>query len=134
MGMRIEIDKPKPWMNFSMSAVNFCQFRGMLMKSSVYFHGKVGFKLFKSGSARLYIGDIERLRPLKHLEIGETPVLTAFIAEAEGVLDDHFENWFLSYKEPPATVPEGMEAVVNLGQSQEWLAPPKAKVTEADRI
>ncbi|MGC9946880.1 MAG: acetoacetate decarboxylase family protein [Bryobacteraceae bacterium] len=134
LGMRIEIDKPKPWMKFSMGAVNFCQFRGMLGKSSVYFHGEAGFKLFKSGSARLYIGDLERLQPLKQLGIGEKPVLTAFIAEADGVLDDHFENWFLSYTQPPTHVPEGMEAVVNLGQSQVWLAPPDAKVTEGERI
>jgi hypothetical protein len=134
LGMRIEIDKPNPWLNFSFGAANFCQFRGMLMKSSVYFKGQVGFNLSKRGSARLYIGEIERLRPLKQLEIGEHPVLTAFIPEAEGVLDDHFENWFLSYAQQPNHVSEGLEAVVNLGQGQEWLAPPAAKVTEGDRI
>jgi Acetoacetate decarboxylase (ADC) len=131
LGMRIEIDKPNPWLKFSMGAANFCQFRGMLGKSSIYFHGKVGFSLFKKNSARLYIGEIERLRPLKQLGIGETPVLTAFIPEADGVLDDHFENWFLSYAEKPTHVPEGMESVVNLGQSQEWLAPPMASLAGA---
>jgi hypothetical protein len=131
LGMRIEIDKPNPWLKFSMGAANFCQFRGMLGKSSIYFHGKVGFSLFKKNSARLYIGEIERLRPLKQLGIGETPVLTAFIPEADGVLDDHFENWFLSCAEKPIRVPEGMESVVNLGQSQEWLAPPTASLAGA---
>jgi len=134
LGMRIEIDKPEPRLDFSMSAANFCEFRGLLMKSSIYFNGKVGFHLNQKNSARLYIGDLDRLQPLKQLEIGETPLLTAFIPEAEGVLDDHFESWFLSYPEPPKVAPEGMEAVVNLGQGQTWLAPPSAKVTDADRI
>ena len=134
LAMRIEIDKPKPWLNFSTGAANFCQFRGMLGKSSVYFHGKVGFSLFKKNSARLFIGEVEKMQALKQLDIGETPVLTAFIPEAEGVLDDHFENWFLSYAEQPTHVPEGLEAVVNLGQGQEWLAPPKAKAAAGDLV
>ena len=29
--------------------------------------------------------------------------------------------------QPPKTVPEGLESVVTLGQSQEWLTPPDAK-------
>ncbi len=103
----------------------------MLGKSSVYFHGKVGFSLFKKNSARLYIGDIDRLRPLKDLEIGATPALTAFIPEAEGALDDHFENWFLSYPEAPTHAPEGLESVVGLGQSQVWLPAPTASVAGA---
>jgi hypothetical protein len=50
--------------------------------------------------------------------------LTAFAPSADGLLDDHCESWFLSEKRLPGTLPEGMESVVNLGQSQEWLAPP----------
>ena len=134
-GMRIEIDRPNSaWLPFRMGAANFCAFRGMLMKSSIYFHGKVGFKLFKQGSARLYIGDLPRLQPLKQLEIGEKPVLTAFIPDARGILDDHFESWFLSSTEKITTKPEGMESVINLGLSQEWLAPPKAKAAAGDRV
>ena len=134
LGMFVEIDKPNPWLPFSFGAANFCQFRGLLMKSSVYFHGKVGFSLFKKNSARLCIGPIARLQPLKQLEIGKDPILTAFIPEAEGILDDHFESWFLSYEQPPTQVPEGMESVVNLGQSQEWLSPPEAKPSPGDCI
>ena len=50
--------------------------------------------------------------------------LTAFLPEANGVLDDHIESWFLTFDQLPKVAPEGMESVVNLGQGQEWLAPP----------
>ncbi len=51
--------------------------------------------------------------------------MTAFIPEAEGTLDDHFEAWFLDYDAMPRAVPEGMESVVNLTRSEEWLDPPR---------
>jgi Acetoacetate decarboxylase (ADC) len=131
-GMLVEIEKPKPWFPLSMGAANFCSFRGLLMKSSVYFKGKAGFSFLKKRSARLCIGGLERLQPLKNLEIENRPLLTAFIPNAEGILDDHFESWFLSFSQPPKTVPEGLESVVSLGQSQEWLAPPDAKPALGD--
>jgi len=65
-----------------------------------------------------------RVQALKDLEIGPDPVLAAFAPAANGLLDDHYESWFLSETQLPGTLPEGMESVVNLGQSQEWLAPP----------
>ena len=131
-GMLVEIDKPNPWFPISTGAANFCEFRGLLMKSSVYFHGKAGFSLFKEGSARLCIGNLDRLQPLKQLDIGKDPILTAFIPEAEGILDDHFESWFLSYAQPPTTPPPGFETVVDLGQRQQWLQPPTAKPSPGD--
>jgi acetoacetate decarboxylase len=123
--MKIEIDRPsKAWLPFSADAANYCQFRGMLMKSYVHFRGKAGFSLFRKGSARLTLGNHPRLRFLKDLEIEPDPIVTAFIPEANGLLDDYFESWFLSYAQPPRTAPEGLESIVNLGVSQEWLAPP----------
>jgi hypothetical protein len=133
-GMLVEIDKPKPWLKLSMGAANFCDFRGLLMKSSVYFHGKAGFSLFKKGSAKLCIGEIARLQPLKDLEIGKDPILTAFIPEAQGILDDHFESWFLSYAQPPTQVPEGLSSIVDLGQTQQWLPPPTATPAPGDCV
>jgi hypothetical protein len=97
----------------------------MLMKSYIHFKGKMGFSLFKKGAARLTIGSVPRVQPLKELEINPEPTATLFIPEANGVLDDYFESWFLSFAEPPAAAPEGLESVVNLGQEQEWLEPPK---------
>ncbi len=123
--VKIEVQRPKSaWMPVSMTGVNYCAFRGLLMKSSLYFHGKLGFHLFKKGSAKLTLGDHPRVQPLKDLEIDPNPILAAFLPAANGVLDDHFESWFLSEAKPQTTVPEGMESVVSLGQGQEWLAPP----------
>jgi hypothetical protein len=94
------------------------------MKSSLYFKGKLGFHLFKKGSAKLILGDHPRVQPLKDLEIDPHPIFAGFVPAATGVLDDHIESWFLSETKLPATVPEGMETVVDLGLGQEWLAPP----------
>jgi hypothetical protein len=124
--MKIEIQKPKKaWFPVSMAAVNYCQYRGMLMKSSIYFKARAGFSLFKKGSAKLTLGDHPRVRALKDLEISPDPIFTAFIPSANGVLDDHYEGWFLSFPEPPQTRPEGFESVIDLGLSEEWLSPPK---------
>lgn len=132
--MHIEIDRPaSAWLPFGTGAANYCQFRGMLMKSSIYFRGQVGVQLFKKGSARLTIGDHPRLRPLKDLEIEPDPVATAFIPEATGVLDDYFESWFLSSAAPPTVQPEGLESVVDLGRGEEWLPPPHAPVGRPGR-
>lgn len=124
--MKVEIQKPrKAWFPLSMGGANYCQYRGMLMKSSLYFKAKAGFTFRKKGAAKLTIGDHPRVRALKDLEINEQPIFTAFIPAANGVLDDHYESWFLSFPEPPQARPEGFESVIDLGLSEEWLAPPK---------
>jgi Acetoacetate decarboxylase (ADC) len=126
--MKIEIDRPrKTWLPINLGAINFCEFRGMLFKSYIYFRGEVGLELFGKARATLTIGDHPRVRALKTLEIDPKPIFTAFIAEANGVLDDHCESWFVSYPQPPTVQPEGLESVVNLGLSQEWPPPPKAQ-------
>ena len=126
LGINIEIERPsKAWLPLTTSAANYCAFRGMLMKSYIHFKGKMGFSLFKKGAARLTIGSVPRVQPLKELEINPEPMATLFIPEANGVLDDYFESWFLSFAELPKAAPEGLESVVNLGQKQEWLEPPK---------
>lgn len=123
--VRIEIDRPsRAILPLSAEASNYCQFRGMLMRSSVYFRGKVGVSLFRKASARLTLGNHPRVAPLKELAIEPDPLLTAFVPESQGVLDDYCESWFLSFPKPPALVPEGLESVVNLGLGQEWLEPP----------
>jgi hypothetical protein len=132
--MRIEIDRPATArLPFAADAANYSQFRGMLMKSYVHFRGKAGVRLFKKGSARLTLGSHPRIQPLRDLEIEPEPLLTAFIPEASGLLDDYFESWFLSFPQPPIRASEGLESVVNLGLGQEWLAPPKASFPQAAR-
>jgi hypothetical protein len=126
--MKIEIARPrKTWLPINLGAINFCEFRGMLFKSYIYFRGETGLELFRKAKATLTLGDHPRVRALKTLEIDPQPIFTAFIAEAHGVLDDHCESWFVSYPQPPAVQPEGMESVVNLGLSQEWPPPPKER-------
>jgi hypothetical protein len=124
--MKIEIARPrKTWLPINLGAVNFCEFRGMLFKSYIYFRGETGLELFRKAKATLTIGDHPRVRALKTLEIDPQPIFTAFIGEAHGVLDDHCESWFVSYPQPPMVQPEGLESVVNLGLGQEWPPPPK---------
>ena len=134
--MRIEIDKPKK-AGFTpplhIGAANFCQFRGMLMKSYIYFRGKMKLNLFKRAKARIILGDHPRIAPLKTLNIRPDPIFTAFFPASNGVLDDYFECWFLSYPEKPTQAPEGLESVVNLDLSEEWITPgPNREVVDAE--
>ncbi len=125
MVMRIEINRPeKAWLPVRMAAVNYCQFRGMLMKSYIYVKARTGFTLFNRNAARLTIGDHPRARPLKELDINPEPLFTAFMPESEGVLDDHVESWFLTHDEQGPGASEGLESVVDLGLGQEWPSPP----------
>jgi hypothetical protein len=97
----------------------------MLYKSYIYFSGRVGSTLGGRGRARLTFGDHPRMRALRELGVGADPVFTAYFPSTHGVLDDHFECWFLSYDALPAQQTEGMESVVNLGLGETWLAPPR---------
>jgi hypothetical protein len=124
--VRIEVNRPRfDRFPVATAACNYCAFRGMLMKSSIYFHARAGVHLPFTRSAKLEIGDHPRAALLRTLEISDRPLFSAFFPETHGILDDHVESWFLSYSEPPTSPPEGMESVVNLGQSQTWLPPPK---------
>jgi hypothetical protein len=123
---KIEMQRPKrAWLPLNVGAANYCQFRGLLMKSYIYFRGKLGFTFMKRGAARLIIGDHPRVQFLKELEIEADPILTAFLPEANGVLDDYFESWFLCCERKPTEAPEGLESVANLGRGEDWLPPPK---------
>lgn len=125
MVMKVEVERPR-WEGFPVraSAVNWCAFRGMLMKSDIYVKARAGISLFREGSARITLGDHPRAGALRSLEIGPRPIFSAYLPESNGTLDDHIECWFLAYDHPPATAPEGMESVVDLGLSEEWLPPP----------
>jgi len=123
--MKIEISGPRAWLPIWASDANYCGFRGLLMKSYIHFKGRMGVTFRKKGAAKLTIGNHPRVQWLKNLDIDPKLLATCFIPEANGVLDDYFESWFLTFERPPHERPEGMENVVNLGQSQEWLEPPK---------
>lgn len=131
MVVEVEVQRPR-FEGFPVraGAVNWCAFRGMLMKSDIYVKAKAGFSLFKQGSARLRLGDHPRAETLRRLEIGSRPIFSAYMPESSGTLDDHIECWFLSYDRPPAVAPEGMESVMDLGLSEDWLAPPGSEEAE----
>ena len=133
--MRIDVARPSSaWLPVNMAAANYCAFRGMLMKSYIYFKGKLGLSLFKRGSARLLIGDHPRMAPLKGLDIDPHPIAAGFFPSTEGVLDDYFECWFLTERDRPVTPMQGLESTHPLGRSQEWLAPPnRAHDWESER-
>lgn len=124
--LRIEIDRPRRLkFPLSIAAVNYCQFRGLLMKSYVYMRGTAHFGIGPGAGGRLVLGDDPRARRLAELEVDAKPMFTAFFPSSTGVLDDHFESWFLSSERPPETQPEGFESVIGLGLGQDWPEPPK---------
>jgi len=128
----VEIARPGGWrVPVSAAGANYCEFRGMLMKSDVYFRGRAEVGFGGRASALLQFGDHPRVQDVKRLRLGERPCFTVFFADAHGVLDDHAESWFLGYGAPPAQPPEGMESVVDLGLGQEWLPPPHAPHEES---
>jgi hypothetical protein len=125
LGVLVEVRRPGgPRLPLSIGASNYCRFRGMLMKSDVYFRGRAEVAFGRRASARLVLGDHPRLAAVKALTIGTRPVFTVFIPEAHGVLDDYLESWFLPYEQPPQQRPEGLESVVGLGLGEDWLPPP----------
>jgi hypothetical protein len=125
LGVYVEVSRPSgPRVPVSMGAANYCQFRGMLMKSDIYFRGRAEVGFLRGASAKLELGDLPRIHPLREMTIGARPVFTVFFPEAHGVLDDHVEGWFVPYASPPHAAPEGLETVVGLGYGREWLAPP----------
>jgi len=125
MAIEIEIERPERMRGpMSFGVASYAAFRGLLMKSDLYFKGELGFRIGKKARARLTVGDHPRVGKLKSLNIEPSPLFTAFLPSASGILDDHFECWFLNYTQRPDKIPEGMESVVNLGLSENWPPPP----------
>jgi hypothetical protein len=122
----VEINQPRLKVPMRVGASNYCSFRGLLMKSTVYFKGRAQIGFGRGARGRFEVGDHPRLRALKALGPFEKPLFTAFFADAHGVLDDHFESWFLEFDSPPEHKPEGMESVIGLGLGEEWPPPPTA--------
>lgn len=129
LGCFIEIERPRPMgIPLKLAASNYCAFRGMLMKSDIYFEATGDIALGGDARARLVLGDAPGVASLKTLQPADKPVFTAYLPEARGVLDDHYEAWFLTAPsaEQAARIPGGdpLESVVGLGQGQEWLPAP----------
>ncbi|HEX4210434.1 MAG TPA: acetoacetate decarboxylase family protein [Candidatus Binataceae bacterium] len=125
LAMRLEVQRPERiWLPLNFGATNYCGYRGMLMKSTIYFNGKAGVSLFRDRAARIILGNSPRIQALKSIGLEPNAVATMYLPKVNGVLDDHIECWFLSNAAPFETPPEGAESVINLGLSQQWLPPP----------
>lgn len=123
---RIEMQLPKsPSFRMKVGATNYCRFRNMLMASYIYFDTKAEVNLFGKAKARLYIGDHPNVSALRNIDINPDPFFTVFMPKANGILDDHLECWFMTYDEPPAQMPEGLESVVDLSLNEDWFADPQ---------
>lgn len=126
--MRITVERPGgfkiPVRGFG--AINYCGFRGLLMKSSIYFSDNMEVAMGKKAAAQLLLGDHPRMDPLRGLDIADRPLFTATLPHSRGVLDDHFEGWFLTSRTAPdeSHPPEGLESVVGLPNDQTWLDAP----------
>jgi hypothetical protein len=127
MVSRFDVRLPKSyWLPLNMGAVNYCVFRGMMMRSLIYFRGKVGFHLMRPGSARLVLGDHPRADVIRGLEVDPNPIFAGYIPQVLGVLDDYFECWFVTPEtEPTAPIGEGLATTYPLGYGREWLTPPQ---------
>lgn len=126
LGAYVEIERPRPTgLPLRVGAVNYCAFRGMLMRSSVYVRGTADVALGSRARARLVLGDAPQVKALKELGVEEQPVFTAFLPETHGVLDDHVEAWFLTSQDPSSGGGEPLESVLGLTTSEDWLEPPR---------
>jgi hypothetical protein len=129
LGCYIEIERPEPaGLPLKLAASNYCAFRGMLWKSDIYFEATGDIAVGRQAKAKLVLGDVPGVAPLKTLQVEPKPVFTAWLPEARGVLDDHYEAWFLTAStEAEAAALRGgdmMDSVAGLGQGQDWLEPP----------
>ncbi|MDI2036386.1 acetoacetate decarboxylase family protein [Paenarthrobacter nitroguajacolicus] len=129
LGCYIEIERPEPTnLPLKLAASNYCVFRNMLWKSDIYFEATGDIALGAQAKARLILGDVPGVEPLKELQVESKPVFTAWLPQAHGVLDDHYEAWFLTAPTQLEAVAlrggDMLDSVTDLGQGQEWLAPP----------
>lgn len=132
MVTEVQIERPaKTNLKVGASAANWCTFRGMLMKSSIFFRGRGGFCLLSKATARLTLGDSPKADILRQLEIAPKALFTAYFSETSGTLDDHIESWFLTGEQAPVVATEGFDSVIDLGLSETWLPPPGSVNTPA---
>ncbi|MFD2081271.1 Acetoacetate decarboxylase (ADC) [Actinopolymorpha cephalotaxi] len=129
LAARAEIDRPSfgP-LPLRAAAVAYASFRGMLMRSTIYFTGDAYVAVAPRATGRLVLGDAPEVRSLHDLDLGEFPMFTAYLPAVSGLLDDHVESWFLTSDRRIRERPEGLESVVDLGLSEEWPPAPVAKV------
>ena len=134
----VEIARPRiAGLPLKLAAINYCTFRGMLMKSTIYFVGAADLAVGPWARGRLVLGDQPLGRRLRALGVGSKPFATVFLDRTTGVLDDHFESWFLTAATAEAaatrsaTSGDGLASVASLGRGEVWPpAPDRTHVPE----
>jgi len=125
LAMRIDVSRPKgKGFPLRASAANYCTFRGLLWKSYIHFRGRTHVSLGRKARADMVLGPHPRMDRLRDLDLSSKPIFTAFIPESGGALDDFMEAWMITSTHPPVDEVEGLESVIDLGQSEGWLEPP----------
>jgi hypothetical protein len=128
--MRISVQRPTgltiPLSN--LAATNYCQFRGMLWKSTIVFSDRVEVGVGRRAGGRLLLGPHPRMAPLRDLDVADQPFAVACLPHSHGILDDHIEGWFLTSATAPdpGSPPQGLAGVVDLPISQDRLPAPTA--------
>ena len=132
---RIELQRPKtPSLKLKVGVTNYCHFRNMLMASYIYFETRAGINLFGKAKANLFIGDHPNVSYLRDIDINPDPFFTMYMPQANGILDDHFDCWFMTYDDPPTAMPEGLESIYTLRNNEDWLSPPAISDYEKYKI
>ncbi|MGH8867342.1 MAG: acetoacetate decarboxylase family protein [Actinomycetes bacterium] len=121
LALRVDIARPSfgP-LPVKAGGVNYCAFRGMLMRSRVWFTGDAYVAMGRRASGRLVVGDAPRVKFLHDLDIAESPLFTFYLPSTRGGLDDRVEAWFLTSPKPVTAPMEGLESVVDLGTGEDW--------------
>src|SRR6185437_3141438 len=78
--------------------------------------------------AECLLGPNPRMDPLRKLQISEHAIFVACMPDSHGVLDDHYEGWFITAPSQPEPQPteKSLNAVAGLTNNDDWLAPPTA--------
>jgi Acetoacetate decarboxylase (ADC) len=128
--MRVTVQRPtglKIPLN-NLAATNYCQFRGMLWKSTIVFSDLIELGVGRRARGQLLLGSHPRMAPLHDLDVSDRPLAVICLPHSHGILDDHCEGWFLTSSTAPDAEcpPEGMASVVDLPITQDWLPAPTA--------
>lgn len=128
-GCYLEVQRPAPTnLPVRMAGVNYCAFRGLLMKSYVYFDSEADVAIGRSARGRIEFGDAPGVAGLRTLDVADSPMLTVYMPKMHGILDDHFEAWFLTadtvQDAEGANWGEPLTSVTTLGYGRSWPAPP----------
>lgn len=129
---KVDMKRPHaPTIPLKVGSINYSYFRNMLMASYIYFDSKAAINFGSSAQADLYIGDHPRMAKIKSLGINPKALFTAYLPSSHGVLDDHFECWFVTHNNALSNDSEGLDTVFHLSNSEEWL--PAPSITDIEK-